>query len=148
MYKRILVPLDRSPDQSGALEQAKGLALAFQAELRLISVEAPVSPTGHDWELSQGDYLEKKRLELAEYLESQAQILRAAGCQVTTAVLPLGNPVSRVSEEAAAFHPDLIIMHSHGRMGLTRLLMGSDAEEISRHSPTPVLLVHRLSTSD
>jgi len=143
MYKRILVPLDRSGEQSGALEQAKGLALAFQAELRLISVEAPVSPTGADWELSQAEYLDQKSLELGEYLEREAQILRSAGCRVSTAVLPLGKAVTRVLDEAAAFQPDLIVMHTHGRMGLARLLMGSNAEEISRHSPFPVLLVHR-----
>lgn len=143
MFKRIMVPLDRSPDQSSVLEQVKTMALAFQAQVHLISVEAPVSPKGNDWQLSQADYLEKKSRELRDYLESQAQLLRADGCQVTTAVLPMGNPVTRVLDEAAIFRPDLIMMQSHGRMGLSRLLMGSNAEEISRHSSSPVLLVHR-----
>lgn len=143
MFQRILVPMDRSPEQSSVLDRVKELALTFQAEVHLISVEAPVSPKGNDWQLSQAEYLEKKSQELRDYLEAKAQILRAAGCQVTTAVLPMGNPVTRVLDEAALFQPDLVVMHSHGRMGLARLLMGSSAEEISRHSAFPTLLIHR-----
>ena len=143
MFQRILVPMDRSPEQSSVLERVKELALTFQAQVHLISVEAPVSPKGNDWQLSQAEYLEKKSQELRDYLDGQAQILRAAGCQVTTAVLPMGNPVTRVLDEAAVFKPDLIVMHSHGRMGLARLFMGSSAEEISRHSAFPTLLIHR-----
>lgn len=143
MFQRILVPLDGSPDPIDALDQAQALALAFQAELRLISVEAPVSPSGNEWQLSQSDYLEKKSCALGTYLERHAQVLREAGCRVSTAVLPMGRPVTRVLEEANRYKPDLMVLQSHGRVGLARMFMGSEAEGISRQSPCPVLLVHR-----
>ncbi len=141
------MPLDGGPDPIDALEQAQAMALAFQAELRLISVEAPVSPTGNEWKLSQSDYLNKKSQALADYLERHAQVLRAAGCRVSTAVLPMGKPATRVLDEATRYQPDLMVLQSHGRVGLARMFMGSQAEEISRQSPCPVLLVHRAPTS-
>lgn len=143
MFKKILVPLDGGSDPVDTLDQAQALALAFQAELRLISVESPVSPTGNEWKLSQSAYLDKKTCALEAYLERHAQVLRAAGCRVSTAVLPLGKPVTRVLDEATRFKPDLMVLQSHGRVGLARMLMGSYAEGISRQSPCPVLLVHR-----
>lgn len=147
MFRKILVPLDGASDPVDTLEQAQALALAFQAELRLISVESPVSPTGNEWKLSQSAYLDKKNCALGDYLERHAQVLRAAGCRVSTSVLPLGKPVTRVLDEAIRFKPDLIVLQSHGRVGLARMLMGSYAEGISRQSPCPVLLVHRAPTT-
>ena len=69
-----------------------------------------------------------------------AQLLRAKGLQVTTAV-ELGSPKSKIIDTAAERHADLIVLGSHGRTGLDRFLMGSLPDSILRHAHCSVELV-------
>ena len=85
-------------------------------------------------------------LKNGEDLVRQAeQRLSKAGYQVETAVEE-GDPKSKIVEDAARWHADLIILGSHGRKGMGRFLMGSVSDAVARHAPCSVQVV-RISTN-
>lgn len=69
-----------------------------------------------------------------------AALLRAQGLQVTTSV-ELGNPKSKIIEDAAEWHADLIVLGSHGQTGLERFLIGSVSDTVARHAHCSVQIV-------
>lgn len=140
--KKIMVALDSSPQALAALPPARALAQKFASEIHLVSVEMPVSPHGPEWQLTQDVFLDKKRQELEAYLQGAAEPLRGAGLQVSTGVLPLGSTVARLSQEIQTSGADLLVLYSHGRGGLSRLLFGSTVEQMNRRSSCPILVVH------
>ena len=142
MFKRIMVALDGSPQALSALESAQALADAFGAELHLVSVEVPHFPRGPEWKMTQAAYLDKKHKVLREYLDHWAEKLGQGGRTVSTEVLPPGSTVSRLQDELENYRADLLILSSHGRTGVLRLLFGSIAEEMNRRAICPVLIVH------
>ncbi|MBX3171205.1 MAG: universal stress protein [Candidatus Eremiobacteraeota bacterium] len=143
MFRKILVPLDGSEESERALEPARELARAFQAELRLVTVEEmPEEPVSGEWELTLGGFIERKRQETQENLNRLAETWRGESYSITTAVLPLGSPVTRIRAEARECKADLIVLFSHGRSGLSRVLLGSVAERLTRNAPCPVMIIH------
>jgi len=143
MFHRIMVPLDDSELAECAIPTALSLALAFKASLHLVSVEElPEQPAPSEWDLTMGDFFEKKRRQAQERLDRLATSLRSQGVEVTSSILPLGPPVARLLDEVKPSGVDLIVLHSHGRSGLTRMLWGSVAERLTRHAPCPVMIVH------
>lgn len=143
MFHKILVPLDGLAEAEQALKPARAMALAFHAELRLVTVEEmPEQPTPSEWDLTVGSFLDKKREEVQQNLNRLAETLRTEEIKVSTAVLPLGPPVLRILEEARESKADLVVLFSHGRRGLARVFMGSVAERLTRNAPCPVMIVH------
>lgn len=136
MYHTILVPLDGSTLSEKALPLATAFARASNAQLVLVrSVWAPrLSDITPEEE-------EVKAVEEAEqYLADLAFKLGAQGLQVETAV-PYAPPGEGILMEIELRHADLVVMSTHGRSGLSRLIYGSVAEAILAHSPAPILLV-------
>jgi nucleotide-binding universal stress UspA family protein len=84
---------------------------------------------------------------LSDELEPLAQHLRSAGYTVNTEA-ELGHPAEAIIERARAQDVDLIAMTTHGRSGLSRLLFGSVAEQIVRHTAVPVLLLRPTANPD
>lgn len=122
MFKTILVPLDGSPLGEKALPVAATLAKAAQAHLVLMQAA--------------GLHLDEARL----YLEHLARHWQADGLpvEVTVAWEPAAEAiVSQIRSQPA----DLVVMSTHGRSGLSRMVFGSVAEAVVTHSPAPVLLV-------
>ena len=68
------------------------------------------------------------------------QPLTKAGFKVQTAVEE-GDPKSKIVEDAARWHADLIVVGSHGRKGMERFLMGSVSDAVARHAPCSVQVV-------
>jgi len=144
MYLRILVPIDgsaaaeRGLDEAIALARQLGSTLHFLSvvDARLLGMAASVCvPPEHlveDWRIA-GEKLVPAAVERA----------RSQGVQAHGVVRC--DPDHRVYEvilrEAQNVNADLIVMGTHGRSGLPRLLLGSDAEFVLRQSPVPVLLV-------
>ena len=93
-------------------------------------------------DLTLGGFLDKRREQIQKNLDRLAEPLRLEQLKVSTNVLPLGPPVSRIIEEAKEFKADLIVLFSHGRRGLSRVFLGSVAERLTRHAPCPVMLIH------
>jgi nucleotide-binding universal stress UspA family protein len=151
MYARILVPIDGSATAQRGLEEAIGLANRLGSALHLLNVVdarylvaevaiyAPPNQWLDDWQAA-GEKL----------LAEAAARARAQGVQADTAVLC--DPGQRVCDlilaEARKAGCGLIVMGTHGRRGLSRLTLGSDAELVLRESPVPLLLVRGRDDGD
>jgi nucleotide-binding universal stress UspA family protein len=83
---------------------------------------------------------ETRRREVADFVARAAQRLRAAGFTTATAVFE-GDPQHAILECAAEWRPDLIVLGSHGRRGLDRLVLGSVSDAISRRATCSVEIV-------
>ncbi|MBI4588947.1 MAG: universal stress protein [Candidatus Rokubacteria bacterium] len=140
MYKKILVPLDRSFGAEASLPVAADLAKVNGSVIRLLHVApSPAAVVAEGRVLAYADQ-EADRLqnEAHDYLREAAN--RLSGCPVEFAVR-FGEPAEEIIEEAREFGADLIAMATHGRTGVARLLLGSIAEAVLRRSEIPVVLV-------
>ena len=144
MYQRILVPVDGSDAANGGLAEAIRLALPSHSTLRLLHVLC-VYPFAV--EMANPADLEGYRRSLGEraahLLEAAAGQVRRAGLAVETQVRELtrGRPAAAIVAEAASGRCDLIVIGTHGRSGLERAALGTNAEDVVRCSPVPVLSV-------
>lgn len=131
--RRILLPLDGSPDGEEILSEIPGFCLP-QTRIDLLHVLPELhAPPGESPAVDIN--LEK----IAEvYLENVAR--RLAGRPVRASVWR-GDPAEEILKAAAALHSDLIAMTTHARRSLEQLLMGSVAEAVVRESSLPVLLL-------
>ena len=135
--KRIMVPLDGSLLAERALAPAAELARDASATLVLVrAVEAPIM-LGSDPTEAQVTVVR----EAEAYLEEQARRLRQEGLARVETSVWYGPAVSSLVEAAHRRQVDLIVMSSHGRSGLGRLVLGSVAESILRATSTSILLV-------
>jgi nucleotide-binding universal stress UspA family protein len=144
MFKRILVPVDGSKPSNSGLRAATRLAREQGARLRLVHLaqQVPVkAPKSTD--LTVGELYERIEAAGERLLERHARYCRSLGLKPETALyVGLGGRASEmIVDEAAKWRADLIVMGTHGRRGLGRLALGSDAEQVVRHSTVPVLLV-------
>ena len=144
MYARILVPIDGSAAAEHGLDEAIALARHFGSTLHVLNVVdsrmpaaaaavyAPPEQLVEDW-LVAGEQLVPAAVERARSrgVEAQGAVRCDPGRQVYELIL----------QEAKSAGIELIVMGTHGRRGLPRLMLGSDAERVLRESPAPVLLV-------
>jgi nucleotide-binding universal stress UspA family protein len=142
MYQRILVPVDGSPTSDQGLEEALRIAKTTGGSLRLVHVvNELIFSTG--FEFYSADVAGVLR-EGGEAILAEARARAAAsGIDVSSALLECfgGRICDFVVDEAKNWHADLIVIGSHGRHGIDRFLIGSDAEQILHVAPMPVLLV-------
>jgi len=144
MYPLILVPLDGSETAAHGFDEALVLARTLGSKLHIVNVIdvrlLPAELTSHT---SVGQLLEEWREAGCRLVGAAASRARAAGVQAEEAVLC--DPGLRVSdlivEEARRSGAALIVMGTHGRRGLRRMALGSDAELVVREAPVPVMLV-------
>lgn len=133
----ILVPLDGSTLAETALADAVDLAEASGARLHLLRAAQARTLPGFDPTVP-----EIKAVEEAEaYLAGIAERLHARGLALQPCVW-YGPPAEAILEAAGLYGVDLIVMTTHGRSGLSRLLLGSVAESVLRGTSTRILLVH------
>jgi nucleotide-binding universal stress UspA family protein len=137
----VLVPLDGSPFSEAALPHASALARAFGAQILLLRAFEPpfVSYEYAVTELLAASF-ETQRQEAESYLQGIAGRLRSDGLTVQT-VAQQGWPADAIVRQALQSGGQLIIMATHGRSGVKRLLLGSVALEVVRRSLLPVFLV-------
>lgn len=137
-FERILVPTDFSDTSERAIEYAKSIASQFQSQLFLAHINQPLNPITPPeaiWIDTEGI-----REQLEQQLEQRGAALRSEGFRakalsVTGAIR--NEILSLVSEN----NIDLIVMGTHGRSGLDRVLFGSDTEAVLRKVSCPVLVV-------
>jgi len=145
MYQRIFVPIDGSATSTQGLDEAIKLAKLTGASLRLIHVgDALTFATGFEpYAAYAKDVIPIMREACQKILDQGKARAEASGVKVDT--LLLDSLAARVSdtiiEQAKAWNADLIVIGTHGRRGVGRWLLGSDAEQIVRMAPVPVLLV-------
>ncbi len=144
MYNRILVPVDGSETADLGLAEAIKLAKHLRAQMRIVHVvdELPLVTPGM-YGAVYDQVIDGLRDSGAAVLKAAHDRARQAEISVDTQLVEAmgglaGEHVIRVAKEWKA---DLIVCGTHGRRGLRRIVMGSDAEYILRHTPVPVLLV-------
>jgi universal stress protein A len=140
--RKIVAPTDFSPRSDAALEYAVALATALKAAVHLVHVvEEPF--LGGEWELSV-----RNAQQIREQLDADARSqlaeaaggLEAQGAPVSTEIRH-GSAFEGIVCEARAVGADLIVMGTHGRSGLSHLVLGSVAERVIRGAHCPVLVV-------
>ena len=145
MYTHILVPVDGSPTSDRGLDEAVKVARLTGARLRLIHVvdQLVYSAGMEGFGAMTADLILLLREGGEKVLETAKARVAASGVPVETALLDsfAGRVCDLVVAEATNWHADLIVLGTHGRRGVGRVFMGSDAEQIVRLAPTPVLLV-------
>lgn len=144
MYKQILCPVDGSDTSNRGMAEALNLAREIQASVRFLHIIDSFHPTLDGLEVSNIAEIINDLHERGKYILEQAKTSALSqGVEADTAMLE--NDANRVSEvivkHAEQWPADLILMGTHGRRGLSHLLMGSDAETVIRTSPVPVLTV-------
>jgi nucleotide-binding universal stress UspA family protein len=141
-FHRILCPTDFSSLADAGVERAAGLAAREGAELVLLHVLAPLTA------YVLPDVVGSISVELEEQSRQDARLelrrlrerVRSSGVPVHT-VLGQGYTPLQIARAAERLHCDLIVLGTHGRTGLARLLLGSVAEAVVRRAPCPVLTI-------
>jgi nucleotide-binding universal stress UspA family protein len=143
MYKRILFPTDGSEITAKAVQTALGMAKLTGAELNVLAVKEPFPYSAIS---------EMQPVPPQEFFDAQERVASARVTAVTDAASAVG--VRAVGHTVEALHPweaildhartqecDLIVMASHGRRGMSALLLGSETQKVLTHSTLPVLVV-------
>lgn len=145
MFKRILVAVDSSETAALALQTAIGLANTWQASLRIVHiVDLANINLGADFvdQPSGTEALVKSGEEILARAEQTAASSGVAFESQLVTVETLRPGVSEtIASDAEAWEADLIVIGTHGRQGLRRLVLGSVAEGVARAASVPVLLV-------
>ncbi|MBA2721457.1 MAG: universal stress protein [Methylibium sp.] len=150
MYSRILVPIDGSPTSQRGLDEALALAHKLGARLHLLNVVdarlliaevsayAPPDKLLADWSAA-GERLvaAATKRALNKEISADSSVRCDPGLRVCDVIV----------QEAKDWGAELIVMGTHGRRGLRRIALGSDAEMVLRESTVPVLLVRDPSDS-
>ena len=144
MYARILVPIDGSPTADRGLGEAIRLARAMKGRIVALTVSAGFvgameMASARDYEASSARQLEA----CTDLVDAAASRARDAGVECDKVVADnRGRSVAQtILDECATWNCELVVMGTHGRRGLTRMVLGSDAEAVLRGARTPVMLV-------
>jgi nucleotide-binding universal stress UspA family protein len=142
--KSILLPTDFSEFANYALSYAASLARQFSASIICVHVIEPVAPTVGYTGLTEPLPI----ADLSEQLEESAEreLPKIGACEECSGleveeVIAHGDAAAEIVRVAKERNVDLIVISSHGRTGLGRILFGSTAESVVRHAPCPVLVV-------
>ena len=147
--KNILVPTDFSPASTQALRYACGLADAFGASLHLLhAMENPFVPGGYmEFYAAPPDLPAQLERDAVKALESSLTDEERERYNVVL-VSRTGAPAQQILDYLAEDkNIDLVVMGTHGRGALARLMMGSVAERVVRAAPCPVLTIRPAQAS-
>lgn len=139
MYDSVLIPTDGSPGAEAAIGHGVNIAEKYGATVHALYIIDAGDPSG-----SSTEQLENLETELQEQGEESAETVTAqAALEGVDAVREIssGAPRKAILAYADDADIDLIVMGSHGKTGLSRVLLGSVAEHVVRHSSSPVLIV-------
>jgi len=155
LIRSILVPLDFSPCSQRVVEWAVALASASKAQITLLHVTSPdarrttvdvVSAVLNEVTATPGWHATTTPTSSVELRHASEALERVRESEIPTsvasrAIVRDGTPWQCIVDEARAANHDLIVMGTHGRSGIRRVLMGSTAEHVLRQAPGPVLIV-------
>jgi universal stress protein A len=142
--RSILLPTDFSECGNYALSYAASLARSFGASILCVHVIEPMVPTvgysGMTEPLPIADITDQLENSAERELPKIAEREECAGLEIEELIVH-GEAASEIVSVARERKVDLIVVSSHGRTGLGRILFGSTAEAVVRHAPCPVLVV-------
>jgi universal stress protein A len=141
--QHFLVPIDFSPYAEQALDYAIALAKQLQARVTLLHVIQPPLMAGADMGVwPSPTFLEELEAAVTSDMEGYLARVTAAGLEGEIVVVH-GVPFQEILHAAKERQVDLIIMGTHGRTGLTHVLLGSVAEKVVRLATCPVLIARQ-----
>lgn len=144
MYGKVLVPVDGSETSTAGLNEAIQLAKIHGSQLCLMHI---VNELVLDYSYAPGqfseDLFESLRKRGSDILDAAEQLAIAQGIRPTRVMVESigGVAADLILEQAQQWKADLIVMGTHGRRGIFRLALGSDAEQVVRAATVPVLLI-------
>jgi nucleotide-binding universal stress UspA family protein len=143
MYKQILVPVDGSQTALAALRHAVDLARAFQAELFVVHVIDiyPFLGMATDTAVGQAEYLSAANANAEGTLRAAVAMVEAAGVSCESATIEGHAAEEGILQAAGTCGADLIVMGSHGRRGIEKLLLGSVTQRVLQSARVPVMVV-------
>ena len=148
MYKRILVPIDGSEPATRGLAEAIKLAQNQGAAIRLLHiVNEMILVSADTYGTNVASVLDILRTGGELLLKEAEASARRAGVDVDAKLIEtIGAPAgAEIVQQAVIWPADLIVCGTHGRRGVRRIVMGSDAEFVIRHTPVPVLVLRGLA---
>jgi len=150
MYGKILVPLDGSETSTLGLNEAVRLAKNQRSRIRLVHVVNELLTVLPEAYVDFDRVIDALRSEGKTILDKAEAEVRSAGIEVDTMLVEaMGNQAGiQIVEKAKQWPADLIVCGTHGRQGLRRIVLGSDAEYIVRHTPVPILLVRSTASTN
>ena len=143
MFKRILIATDGSDVTNKAVQCAVGLAKATGGEMFAISVKEPFpySAISEMQPVPPQEFFDAQERIAAERVKAVATAATAVGLTCQAHTVEALHPWEAILDHAKTQGCDLIVMASHGRRGLSALLLGSETQKVLTHSPIPVLVV-------
>lgn len=143
MFDHLLIATDGSDVAKSAIDQGLVLAKRLGAKVTVVAVTEPASSGAAgemDVAYDPGAVASANAKWAGKVLGPVAEAFKAAGIACDTAHITDQHPAEGIIEAAKARGCDAILMSSHGRRGLTRLLLGSQTQKVVTLSPVPVLV--------
>jgi nucleotide-binding universal stress UspA family protein len=143
MFKHILVPVDGSDASLLAVAKAAGLAKAFGSAVTALYVldPYPFTGVGAEFAYGQAQYLNAAKAEASAALDAARKTMADAGVAVTTVVGENQAVYEGIVQALGDSDIDLIVMGSHGRRGLEKLMLGSVTQKVLSMVHVPVMVV-------
>lgn len=143
LYQHILVPIDGSETSMVAMNEAIKIGKALNSKITVVQVMA-LDPIIDDLYVKTGqtnELIERTRTYLLDILEQAKQQFLQEGLSVETKLLEGFVVHEEIIQAAQELNADLIVMGSHGRTGVRKLVLGSVAQKVLGESHIPVLIV-------
>ncbi|KQV93348.1 universal stress protein [Rhizobacter sp. Root1221] len=143
MFQRILIPTDGSDITQKSVATALSLAASVGARVYVLSVKEPFpySAISEMQPTPPQEFFDAQERIAASRVQAVAALAEAQGVVCETHTLEALHPWEAIIEHAQQKACDLIVMASHGRRGVTALLLGSETQKVLTHSKIPVLVV-------
>lgn len=141
IFKKILVPVDGSETSQKAMAMALQMAVADKAEVRLLhSIDELSYVNAHEYSAELAKYAREHGHQI---LQEGLSAMHAVGVKGDIKLIDFAGQRlgDTVADQARLWGADLIVLGTHGRRGLGRLLLGSGAEQVIRLAPVPVLII-------
>ena len=148
MYRHILIPTDGTERSHRAVQHGLSLAKAIGAKVTALTVEPTFNvfnlTHAHENTINQvfDDYTAHAKTHAAKILDGVASAAKAAGVPCETVQVEHDHPHQVIIDTAKAKGCDLIVMASHGRSGVSAVVMGSVTTKVVTHTDVPVLICH------
>jgi nucleotide-binding universal stress UspA family protein len=143
MHRHILIPTDGSELSQNAIEYGMALAKSVNAKVTVVTVSPPFNTFAVEPDMitDTREHYGKRMATLAEkYLRVAKEVAVAAGISCETMHIERDQPYLAIIETAARKSCDLIVMASHGRRGISAIVLGSETVKVLTHSTIPVLV--------
>jgi len=143
MFKRILVPTDGSDITAKAIDTSIALAKSVGAQLYTISVKEPFpySAISEMQPTPPQEFFDAQERIASKRVQAVVDLCATAGVPCQAHTVEALHPWEAIIDHAKRMECDLLVMASHGRRGVSALLLGSETQKVLTHSKVPVLVV-------